>query len=142
MEELAIGSRADLVNRLPVSQQLAILAVCGGTYGGIKVDEDGSRHVFAAAGLGEESLVGASLTDVTRIRVGTSVGLQAMLEQVSGVPSSVQRRVKRAIEHIRTAPRRCYPAGYQPGRYGGGRSTGSALAYRVPKETLAGIERV
>ena len=54
------------------------------TYRGVQVDEDGTRDVFAAAGLSEEGLEGAALGEVCRIGVGTTVGKEAMLEEVPG----------------------------------------------------------
>lgn len=67
MEQLAVGSSSDLVN-----------------WRRVQVDEDGTGHVFAAAGLGEEGLVGATLAELLRIGVGTAIGQQAVLEEVPG----------------------------------------------------------
>ena len=72
MEQLAVCTSSDLVNRRRV-----------------QVDEDGTRHVFAAAGLGEEGLVGATLAELLRIGVGTTIGQQAVLEEVPEVIVSV-----------------------------------------------------
>ena len=67
MEQLAVGSSSDLVN-----------------WRRVQVDEDGTGHVFAAAGLGEEGLVRATLAKLLRIGVGTTIGQQAVLEEVPG----------------------------------------------------------
>ena len=63
MEELAVAARADLIDRR-----------------GVQVDEDGTRHVFAAARLGEEGLEGARVSYILRVRVGPAIGSQAVLE--------------------------------------------------------------
>lgn len=66
VEELAVVTGADLVDG-----------------GGVEVDEDGARHVFAAAGLGEEGLVGARVADILDVGVGTAIGTKAVLEKVA-----------------------------------------------------------
>ena len=53
------------------------------THRGVEVDEDGARHVFAAAGLGEEGLEGARLANVLGIRIEFTVDLEAMLQEVA-----------------------------------------------------------
>ena len=52
------------------------------THRGVEVDEDRARHVFAAAGLGEEGLEGARLANVLGIRIEFTVDLEAMLQEV------------------------------------------------------------
>lgn len=66
VEELAVGASSDLVDGR-----------------GVQVDEDGTRDVFAAASLGEESLVRARLTKLLRIGVGAAIRQQAVLEEVA-----------------------------------------------------------
>ena len=53
------------------------------TYGGVQVDEDGSRDVFAATSLSEESLIGAAFDLILRIWVRLAISFEAMLEKVS-----------------------------------------------------------
>lgn len=68
MEQLAIGTGADLVDR-----------------GGVKVNKDGSRDMFAVARLGEEGLERTTLADVLDIRVGATISSEAMLEEVTTI---------------------------------------------------------
>lgn len=67
MEERAVATGANLVDR-----------------GGVEVDEDGTGHVFAAAGLGEEGIVGACVANITDVGVGAAVVAKAVLEEVAG----------------------------------------------------------
>lgn len=87
--------------------------------GRVEIDEDGSRHVFAAAGLGEEGFVGAWVANVLDVGIGTTVGAEAMLEEVTRNANQLQgSRGGREGEEgggELTAPKHCYPAGYQPG---------------------------
>lgn len=56
----------------------------GYTYRRVQVDEDGARNIFAAAGLGEESVVGTSITSIfSSLCVDGSIGLKAMLEEIT-----------------------------------------------------------
>lgn len=66
--EMAVATGADLINR-----------------GGVEVDEDGSRHVFAIAGLGEECLVRATIGAVLEVGVRTTIRAKAVLEEVAGM---------------------------------------------------------
>lgn len=66
VEKLAVIPGADLVDG-----------------GGVKVDEDGSGHVFAAAGLGEEGVEGAWIANVLEIGVGAAIRAEAVLEKVA-----------------------------------------------------------
>ena len=65
VEELAVRASADLVNGR-----------------GVQIDEDGSGHVFAIAGLSEEGLVRTTLSQVLGVRVGATILAKAVLEQV------------------------------------------------------------
>lgn len=65
VEELSVSTGADLVNGRRV-----------------QIDEDGSGHMLAGAGLGEESLVGATIKDILCVRVWSTVGSEAMLEKI------------------------------------------------------------
>jgi hypothetical protein len=49
----------------------------------VKIDEDGTRNIFAIAGLSEEGLEGTRLADIFGIRIRTTVSLQTVLEKVS-----------------------------------------------------------
>ena len=80
MEQLAVGTSADLINGL---HRLVIIQPCGtqlATYRGVQVDEDGTRNVFAAASLREEGLERAALVEILRIGVRTTVSLEAVLK--------------------------------------------------------------
>ena len=55
----------------------------GSAHGGVEVDEEGTRDIFAAASLGEEGLEGAALNCVGVVRVGAPVCFEAMLEEVA-----------------------------------------------------------
>lgn len=65
VEERAVATSADLVDGRRV-----------------QVDEDGAGHVLAAAGLGEEGLIRATLDGFLDIGVGTTIGAEAVLEEV------------------------------------------------------------
>lgn len=67
VEEGAVAARADLIDGRRV-----------------KVDEEGSGHVFASAGLAEEGLVCTRVTDIRGIWVGTAIVAKAVLKEVSG----------------------------------------------------------
>lgn len=66
VEELAVGTRPDLIDGRRV-----------------EVDEDGAGDVFAIARLGEEGLKGAALGEVLSVGVGTTIGAEAVLEEVA-----------------------------------------------------------
>ncbi len=53
------------------------------TYGRVQVDEDRAGDIFATASLSEEGLKRATLTDLFGIGVGTAVGFEAVLKEVS-----------------------------------------------------------
>lgn len=100
VEQLAVATSSDLVNG-----------------GRVEVDEEGSRDVFAIASLGKERLVGSSVDDILGVGVRTTIGAEAVLEEVAGRWRSVHRifhRIRK--ESRRTAPKQSYPAGYRPGR--------------------------
>jgi hypothetical protein len=48
----------------------------------VQVDKDGSGDIFAIARLGEEGLVGASIANVLRVGIGTTVTTKAVFEQI------------------------------------------------------------
>lgn len=92
MEELAVGTGADLINGLVKSQPVFLLpfhlslhfpSLSKYTYRRIEIDEDGARDIFAVARLGEERLKRATLGNSAIFRVDATVGFEAMLEQVS-----------------------------------------------------------
>lgn len=104
VEQLAVATSSDLVNG-----------------GRVEVDEEGSRDVFAIASLGKERLVGSSVDDILGVGVRTTIGAEAVLEEVAARWRSVHRvfhRIRKAWdeESRRTAPKQSYPAGYRPGR--------------------------
>lgn len=65
MEQLTIVASSDLVDGRRV-----------------QIDEDGTGNVFAAACLGEESLVGTAIDGVLNIGIGTAIVSETMFEQV------------------------------------------------------------
>ena len=123
MEQLAEGTGPDLVNWLYQASASVPSQQWRPTYRWVQVDEDGSGHVFAVASLCEERLIGAAFRLVLRIGVGTSIGTQTVLQQVSaGLRSVRASRGGVGVGGSRTVPKRCCPAGCRPGRCGGGRS--------------------
>jgi hypothetical protein len=83
MEQLTKGTSPDFVNWLHKTSVNGGPCCNTATYGGIQVNKDGPWDVFSASSLSEESLVGASLRLVLSVRVGTSISLQTMLQEVS-----------------------------------------------------------
>lgn len=77
VEELAVAAGADLIDRR-----------------GVEIDEERTGDVLAAAGLGEEGLERARVAQVRGIGVGTTIGAEAVLEQVAVWRVSVQCRGK------------------------------------------------
>lgn len=71
VEELAISTSADLVDG-----------------GRVKIDKDGSGNIFPAAGLGEERLERASITNFLGIGIRATVLPEAMLEEVPSMTIS------------------------------------------------------
>jgi len=55
---------------------------------GVKIDEERSRNMLAAAGLSEESLERARVTNIGSIGVGATIGAETVLEKVE-LPSRV-----------------------------------------------------
>jgi hypothetical protein len=89
---------------------------------GVEIDEQRSRNMLAAAGLGEEGLERTGVTNIGSIGVRSTIGTEAVLEEVaiqdtSQLDSAGERRRQR------TAPKQSYRAGYQPGP-GGGEESG------------------
>jgi len=102
MEELAVITSADLVD-----------------WGGVEIDKDGARDVFAAASLSEDGIELSGVVEGLCVGVRTTILLEAMLEQVPAGRMSFQRRSSMYMERALTAPMRCFQAGYRPGRCGG-----------------------
>ena len=89
MEQLAVGTSTDLINWLSSGQTRVLpfesIESISRTHRRVKVDEDGSRDIFPAAGLGEEGLKRAALANIIdSFRIKTTVRLEAMFEQVPG----------------------------------------------------------
>jgi hypothetical protein len=104
-------------------EQLAVLAGTDLVNGrGVEIDEQGAGDVFAGAGLGEEGLERARVADVLAGLAGTAVEAQAVLEEVAGGGKSAGDGGNGWGGGGLTAPRPSYPAGYRPGRGGGGGS--------------------
>lgn len=53
------------------------------TYRRVQVNEDGTGHIFAAARLGEEGLIGAFLIAVLDLWVWLAVGLETVFEEIA-----------------------------------------------------------
>lgn len=66
VEELAVGAGSDLVDG-----------------GRVKIDEESTGNVLSTAGLGEESLVRASIANILEVGVRTTIGAEAVLEEVA-----------------------------------------------------------
>lgn len=113
VEELAISASSDLVNGRRV-----------------EIHEDGSRHMLAIAGLGEESLVRAWIAKILRIGVGAAIRAKAMFEKVA-ISTIVRdivlqsRTEYMALSERLTAPKQSCRAGHQPGP--GGREESNTL---------------
>lgn len=67
--KVAVGARTDFVDGLQTQSAVCLPRAFRRTYGGVKIDEDGSWNVFAVASLGEESLESATLFCVHRVLV-------------------------------------------------------------------------
>ena len=65
VEQLAVITSADLVNG-----------------GGVKVDEDGSRDIFATASLREDGVELARVVESLRVGIRPTILLQAVFEEV------------------------------------------------------------
>lgn len=62
VEQVAVSAMADLVD-----------------WRRVKVNKDGSGHVFASTGFGEERLISTSVTNFFGIRIWPAIWLQALL---------------------------------------------------------------
>lgn len=82
VEQLAVRTSSDLINRLCPSAAHPAGHRIPTTYRGVQVDEDGPGHIFAGTSLGEERLERPALVEVLRIGVGTAVGRETMLKEV------------------------------------------------------------
>lgn len=85
VEKLAVSASADFVDGLP-RVSLWNVSPCTervSTYRRVQVNEDRARNVLSAAGLGEKGLKRATLDGFLAFGVGTSVGFQSMLQEVS-----------------------------------------------------------
>lgn len=90
VEELTEVASTDLINGLqsvslmfPSLFQYPPISSVIKTYRRVKVDEDRSRHIFPIAGLGEEGLAGATVSDLfDSLLINSTVGLETVLEQV------------------------------------------------------------
>ena len=77
MEELSVTTSTDLING-----------------GWVEIDEEGAGHIFAIAGLGEESLERAtSIGDVLCVGVRATISSEAMLEEVPEDVSTTASRL-------------------------------------------------
>jgi hypothetical protein len=100
VKKLAVFTSADLID-----------------WGWVKIDEEGSWNIFAGAGLAEESVVGAALTEVLGVWVRTSIWEKAVFEEVTEAKISIKSgRIQTWA--LLTAPKQRYQAEYQPGQCG------------------------
>jgi hypothetical protein len=89
------------ISSIGYTYQHSIDIVCNpATYGRVQIDEDGTGDVFAVAGFGEESLERASLRQMLRVGIRTTVGSKAVLEQVPGAFVSMRVRGMRSFGDI------------------------------------------
>lgn len=85
---------------LATDQELGVeeLPICAGPdfvdRGRIEIDKNGTGNVFVAAGFVEEGLKGARVAHLG-IGIGTTIGLQAVLEKVPGC--DISSRSERAV---------------------------------------------
>lgn len=89
--------------------------------GGIQVDKDGPRDVFAAARLGEDGIELARVVNRLGFRIRTTILLQAVLEQIAMAYWSTTGLLN-SRNTTPTAPRRYYPAACPPGQCANGES--------------------
>ncbi len=82
VKQLSVRASPDLVYGLGLSSVRDSHPRPLHTHRRIQVDEYGARHIFAIAGFREKRLVGATLGNILGLRVGTSVCLEAVLEQI------------------------------------------------------------
>jgi hypothetical protein len=68
VEKLSVVAGADLIDRA-----------------GVQVDEDGAGDIFARARLGEDGVELAAVVEGLRVRVGTAILPEAVLEEVAAV---------------------------------------------------------
>lgn len=66
VEELAVGTSSDLVNRR-----------------GVEIHKDGSRNMLAIAGFGEEGLERTWVANILRVGIGAAIRAKAVLEKVA-----------------------------------------------------------
>lgn len=93
----------------------------------IKIDEQRSRNVLAAARLSKKSLERALVADILSIGVGATIGAEAVLQEVArrhpelamNAPREWTGRHINESKKQHTAPRQSYQAGYQPGQCAG-----------------------
>lgn len=79
VEKLAVVASSDLINGRRV-----------------EIDKERTRNMLAAARLGEEGLVGAGISSIGSIGVGTTIGAEAVLEKVAiKIPVSLNGDGKR-----------------------------------------------
>lgn len=106
VEQLSVVTSTDLIDRA-----------------GVQVDKDRSGHVFAGAGLGEDGIELTAIMQRLGIGIGTAVLLEAVLEEVPVDLFMIRSGEARGRDQAgHTAPRHCFPAGFRPGRCGGGES--------------------
>src|SRR5262249_13236866 len=93
----------------------------GRTHRWIQVNKDGSRHVFPGTGLSEEGLERSVSHILNLFGVGATILLESVLQQIPEIATSQYRGRVGQEPGRRTAPKRCFLAGYRPGRYECGR---------------------
>ena len=107
VEKLTVGAGTDLVDRRRV-----------------EINEEGTRDIFAVAGLGEEGVVRTTLASDGRVGVLATILSKTVLKEVAREVRTDLLENMTPKEHsgvflkALTAPRRCYQAGYRPGPSG------------------------
>jgi len=65
---------------------------------GVQINEDGTRNIFAVASFGEDSIELARVVEGFGIRIGTSILLETVLEEIAVVVRYGGREVKGSLQ--------------------------------------------
>lgn len=82
MEKLTVRAGADLVYR-----------------GRVKIDEEGSRNIFAVAGLSEEGIIGTALTGNGRVGVLTTILSKTVLKEIARRADVLEKVTQKEKKH-------------------------------------------
>lgn len=81
MKQLSVITSSDLIDRT-----------------GVQINKDGTRNVFAVASFGEDSIELARVVESLGIRVGTSILLETVFEEIAVVVRYGGREVKGSLQ--------------------------------------------